>query len=58
MAADTLDVRMARLEEAYNQNSKRLNDVYGDVQQLRGENCGWLPRPCSSGHNGEAGRER
>ncbi len=35
--AATLDVRMAKLEEAYDQITKRLNDVHGDVQQLRGE---------------------
>ncbi len=37
MAADTLDVRMARLEGAYDQNTKRLDDLHGDIQQLRGE---------------------
>jgi len=28
---------MAKLEEAYVQVSKRLDDVHGDVQQLRAE---------------------
>ncbi len=37
MAADTSDVRMARLEGAYNQIAKRLDDLHGDVQQLRTE---------------------
>ena len=37
MAFDTLDVRMAKLEEAYAQVSKRLDDVHEDVQQLRTE---------------------
>jgi len=37
MAFDTLDVRMAKLEEAYAHVSKRLDDVHGDVQQLRAE---------------------
>ncbi len=37
MAADTLDVRMARLEGAYNQIAKHLDDLHGDIQQLRGE---------------------
>jgi len=37
MAAETLDVRMAKLEEAYAQVSKRLDDVHEDVQQLRTE---------------------
>jgi len=37
MAFDTLDVRMAKLEEAYAQVSKRLDDVHGDIQQLRTE---------------------
>jgi hypothetical protein len=37
MALDTLDVRMAKLEEAYAQVSKRLDDVHEDVQQLRTE---------------------
>ena len=37
MPADTLDVRMAKLEEAYEQLTKRLDDVHGGLQQLRGE---------------------
>lgn len=28
---------MAKLREAYDQIAKRLDDVHGDVQQLRGE---------------------
>lgn len=35
--AASLDVRMAKLREAYDQITKRLDDVHGDVQQLRGE---------------------
>ncbi len=37
MSADALDVRMARLEGAYDQIAKRLDDLHGDFQQLRGE---------------------
>jgi len=37
MAADTLEIRMAKLEEAYEQVSKRLDDLHGSLQQLRGE---------------------
>ncbi len=37
MAADTSDVRMARLEGAYDQITKRLDDLHTDVQQLRTE---------------------
>ncbi len=37
MAADTSDVRMARLEGAYDQITRRLDDLHADVQQLRGE---------------------
>jgi len=37
MTADTLGVRMAKLEEAYAQVSKRLDDVHADVQQLHTE---------------------
>ena len=35
--AASLGVRMAKLREAYDQIAKRLDDVHGDVQQLRGE---------------------
>jgi len=37
MAADTLDARMARLEGAYEQITKRLDDLQGSVQQFRSE---------------------
>ena len=37
MAAHTLDVRIAKLEEAYDQITRRLDDVHGGVQQLRSE---------------------
>jgi predicted nucleic acid-binding Zn-ribbon protein len=36
MAADTLDVRMARLEGAYEQINKRLETLHVDVQDIRG----------------------
>jgi len=37
MAADTLDARMARLEGAYEQITKRLDDLQGSVHEFRGE---------------------
>ncbi len=33
--ADVLDVRMARLEGAYDQISKRLDDLHGDLNSRR-----------------------
>jgi predicted nucleic acid-binding Zn-ribbon protein len=37
MAADTLDVRMARLEGAYEQINTRLGTLHDDIQQIREE---------------------
>jgi hypothetical protein len=37
MAAATLNARMVKLEEAYDQITERLDDVHGDLQHLRGE---------------------
>jgi hypothetical protein len=37
MTAVTLDVCMAKLEDASDQMAKRLDNVHGDVQELRGE---------------------
>jgi chromosome segregation ATPase len=37
MASDTLDVRMARLEGAYEQINKRLETLHADIQQVRGD---------------------
>ena len=37
MAADTLDVRMARLEGAYEQITKRLDDLHAELHQFRAE---------------------
>ncbi len=37
VGADTLDVRMAKLEGAYDQITRRLDDLHDDVQQLRTE---------------------
>ncbi len=37
MAADLLEVRMARLEGAYDQITKRLDTLHANIQQLRME---------------------
>ena len=37
MAADALEVRMARLEGAYEQIDKRLGSVEGQIRDLRAE---------------------
>lgn len=37
MSTDALDIRMARLEGAYDQITKRLDDLHADIQQLRSE---------------------
>ncbi len=37
MAADTLDVRMARLEGAYEQITKRLDDLHLELHHFRAE---------------------
>lgn len=37
MAAEALDIRMARLEGAYEQIDRRLASIEADIRELRGE---------------------
>ena len=52
MSRDALDIRMARLEGAYDQITKRLDDLHGNVGQLRAETQAGLQQLRAEVHTG------